>query len=355
MNKTESFNSDGSRNPRQNSNQKDGSVNTENQKDSEKKKKKPNKLVLWCGKLCGRGKKKDGEKKKKKREKKKSKSKKSKRERYCGFCKRGRRKKKKKKEDDEDEPEEYEEYEDSRQARRDREYEAYDQSDSIPAEERKRTRAERKKEKALRRKESDRLERKVSYAKNDRYVDDPRNRSYQDRDRLRRDVTKSCCFLCAENSLAITGVIGKPVCSDKSVEAYKTEKIETSCSPMKLPMHVRTVKSSLRVKVQDTCTSYGKIPKAKKKKRKKFRLFPKIKKSTCPNRKPPPKQRTVGCVTENVSKYKKPKQEKVREPCCKDKATVLDSPVVESFRKSFNPIILCSLGHLKNIMPVSKV
>ncbi|KAF7388331.1 hypothetical protein HZH68_012273 [Vespula germanica] len=335
MNKTESFNLEGSKNPR-NPKQKDGSVNTEEERHSKKKEKKPNKLVLWCGKLCGRGKKKDGKKDKKKLEE--SKPKKSKRERYCGFCKKKKTKKKKKKReaDDEEEDDEryerYEGYEDSavpvsraeRQARmrdrdsRDREYQTFDRSDSTYGEERKKSKAERKKEKTLKRKDSDRLEKSVSYA--DRYADDQRNRYHSDRERSRRDITKSCCFLCAENSLAIAGAIGpKPVCSNKSVDAYDTETIETSCSPIKLPVHVRTVKSTFRVKVRDTCTSYGNIPKAKKKKRKKFRLFPKIKKSTCSNRKVQPKRRTVGCVTESLTKTKKPEEKKVLEPCCREK------------------------------------
>ncbi|KAL2738594.1 glutamic acid-rich protein-like isoform X2 [Vespula maculifrons] len=339
MNKTESFNLEGSKNPR-NPKQKDGSVNTEEERHSKKKEKKPNKLVLWCGKLCGRGKKKDGKKEKKKL--KESKPKKSKRERYCGFCKKKKKKKKKKEADEEEDDERYERYEryeDSavpvsraeRQARmRDREYQTLDRSDSTYGEERKRSKAERKKEKALKRKDSDRLEKSVSYA--DRNIDDQRHRYHNDRERSRRDITKSCCFLCAENSLAIAGAIGpKPVCSNKSVDAYEMETIETSCSPIKLPVHVRTVKSTFRVKVRDTCTSYGNIPKAKKKKRKKFRLFPKIKKSTCPNRKVQPKRRTVGCVTESQSKTKKPEEKKVHEPCCREKATVLDCLVVESF------------------------
>ncbi|XP_046830252.1 uncharacterized protein LOC124429256 isoform X2 [Vespa crabro] len=291
----ESFNLDGSKNPRQ-PKRKDGSVNTEEEKYSGKQKKKPNKLSLWCGKLCGWRKKK-GEKDKRKLNK-KSKRKKSKRKRYCGFCKR-----KKKKEDEEEEA-------------------TFDQSDSkISVEERKKSRAERKKEKALKRRNSDHLEKSVSYAKDNRYTDDQRFKINRDRDRLIGDITKSCCFLCAENSLAIAAAIGpRPICSDKSVDAYGMKGIETSCSPIKLPVHVRTVKSSLRIKVKDTCTSYGNMPKAKKK-RKKFKLFPKVKKTTCPNHKVIPKRRTVGCVTENPSKSEKPKEKKIHEPCCKDKAT----------------------------------
>lgn len=206
---------------------------------------------------------------------------------------------------------------------RDKEYQTFDQSDSkISVEEKKKSKAEKKKEKELKRKDSGgRLEKSVSYAKDDRYTGEQRYKNNPDRGKSTRDITKSCCFLCAENSLAISAAIGpRPICSDKSVDAYCMEKIEASCSPIKLPIHVRTVKSSLRVKVKDTCTSYGNMPKPKKK-RKKFRLFPKVKKSTCPNQKVRPKRRTVGCVTENLSKSEEPKKEKIHEPCCKDKAT----------------------------------
>ncbi|XP_047360474.1 uncharacterized protein DDB_G0283697-like [Vespa velutina] len=321
MNKTESFNLDGSKNPRQ-PKRKDGSVNTEEEKNSGKQKKKPHKLSLWCGKLCG-WRKKNGEKDKRKLNK-KSKRKKSKRERYCGFCK--RKNKNKENEEEEEEEEEGSAVRVNRAAKqpkmRDKEHQTFDQSDSkTSVEERKKSRAERKKEKALKGKNSGHLEKSVSYAKDNRYTGDQRSKINRDRDRLTGDITKSCCFLCAENSLAIAAAIGpRPICSDKSVDAYGMKGIETSCSPIKLPVHVRTVKSSLRIKVKDTCTSYGNMPKAKKK-RKKFKLFPKVKKTTCPNDKVIPKRRTVGCVTENPSKSEKPKEKKINEPCCKDKAT----------------------------------
>ncbi|KAI4484022.1 hypothetical protein M0804_007478 [Polistes exclamans] len=336
MNKTESLNLDGSTNPRTAKSKEEKKIDTrkvEEESTETKKQTKRKKIQLWCVKIF-RGKKK---KKKKPEEKEKQnqeieiKGKTTKEKSKIPTNSKNKRAKKlwKKTKTNSKEEDADSILKESRSGTSTREEKGLQMGNylesKVSAEERKQLKAQKKAEKLRKSKDSSRLEKSVSYATDNRDIRE--SNISNDREILTRDITKSCCFLCTENSLAIAAAIGpKPICSDKSIEAYETETIEKSCSPIKFPVHVRTIKSSIRIKVKDTCTSYAKVDTAKppkppkpskpkkQKKRKKFRLFPKVKHTICPVK------RTVGCVTEDSLKSCKPNEEKKHEPCCKDKA-----------------------------------
>lgn len=304
-------------------------------------KKKTNKILAWCGQCCGRGKRKV--KKKVKKIKKKRKEKKAKEKRgdeklvkksiiarlkdsRCW----GRGKKKdtveRRKGDEEGKRDEREElYEGKAGTSRDsRRRVTIDKSDSRISFEEKRETIEERKPRKSKERDSSRPEKTVSYAEFQRVY----KTSGKGIDPL-RDIAKSCCYLCTENSLAIAEAMRvHPVLSDKSVNVNINDTLESSCSPMNV--HVRTVKSLLKIKVRDTCTSSVGFPEERKiakpkKKKKKFRFFPKIRRTECPVR------QHVGCVTESTIKKCKPcakpkpkpkpnpKEKEKLEPCCRDR------------------------------------
>ncbi|KAK2588624.1 hypothetical protein KPH14_006392 [Odynerus spinipes] len=320
MNKTESLNFDGRKNPRQ-AERKDQSVDARDLEKSQgttTKKKKSNKVQLWCAK-CWKKRKKSTKEVDKKTEKKdeKGQPKKSFWQKIKNSRCWGRKKKKDKDGEVREEKRDSSSYESKAgtSTRDGKRHLIVDKSTSrISFEERRKSREETSKEKKHKPKVS-RSEKSVSYADTGTGLREKYGQSS-------RDITKSCCYLCTENSLAIAAAMGlQPIYSDKSVEADAPEMLEKSCSPMKLAVHVRTVKSLVRVKIRDTCTSYAEVAEERttttksKKKRRKFRIFPKIKRE-CPVR------RTTGCVTENSTKPSDPKPQvkKTIEPCCRDKA-----------------------------------
>ncbi|CAL7937452.1 unnamed protein product [Xylocopa violacea] len=109
------------------------------------------------------------------------------------------------------------------------------------------------------------------------------------------DFTKSCCYLCAKNTMAITAAMSKAEKFHVSIQASFKEKLtsDKSCSPT---MQVRTVQSSVRVKRRDMGTSHPEREKSKKGKPKlklkKFNILTKLKLPTYP------KVRTVACETD---------------------------------------------------------
>ncbi|KOC65735.1 hypothetical protein WH47_10197 [Habropoda laboriosa] len=111
------------------------------------------------------------------------------------------------------------------------------------------------------------------------------------------DFTKSCCYLCAKSTMAIAAAMSNK--TDKlhmSVQASIKERLtsDKSCSP---EIHVRTVQSSVKVKMRDMSTLH---PERKKSKKKKAKLNLKKLNNMIPKIKFPmyPKVRTVACETD---------------------------------------------------------
>ncbi|CAK9824188.1 hypothetical protein ANTRET_LOCUS2396 [Anthophora retusa] len=111
------------------------------------------------------------------------------------------------------------------------------------------------------------------------------------------DFTKSCCYLCAKNTMAIAAAISNK--ADKlhmSVQASTKERLtsDKSCSP---EIHVRTVQSSVKVKMRDMSTLH---PEKRKDKKKRAKLNLKKLNNIIPRIKFPmyPKMRTVACETD---------------------------------------------------------
>lgn len=110
------------------------------------------------------------------------------------------------------------------------------------------------------------------------------------------DFTKSCCYLCAKNTMAIAAALsGKADKFHMSIQA-STKEILTSDKSVSPSTQVRTVQSSVRVKMRNMGTL---VPDKKKSKNmrqrlkiKKFpKIFPKLRRSSYP------KVRTVACET----------------------------------------------------------
>ncbi|XP_071562608.1 uncharacterized protein [Temnothorax nylanderi] len=145
------------------------------------------------------------------------------------------------------------------------------------------------------------------------------------------DFAKSCCYLCAQNTLAIaaaTAAVSRPEQSDKCVQvsAHKFHAetspptLDKSCSPMLLVL--RTVQSSVKVRTRETSTLCPPgtsavavavaVPRAKK--RKKFAVFPGLTRTKCPA------GRHAACETDKSTARRDDNAEK-REPrnnegCC---------------------------------------
>lgn len=115
-----------------------------------------------------------------------------------------------------------------------------------------------------------------------------------------QDFTKSCCFLCAKNAMAIAAAIsgqeGKSHAAIQTTVHFKeTSTTDKSSSPMN---YVRTVQSSVKVKTRDMGTGYPEKKKKKKRSRpklnfKRLSIIPKIKFPGYP------KVRTVACGTDD--------------------------------------------------------
>lgn len=131
------------------------------------------------------------------------------------------------------------------------------------------------------------------------------------------DFLKSCCYLCAQNTLAITAAAAglKPEQSDKAVQvsAHKlhegTSALDKSCSATLL---VRTVQSSVKVKTREISTL---CPDARRRddtrpKRKKLSVFPRLTWTKCPAR------GHVACETDKSAKRDNAEKRTRNEKCC---------------------------------------
>ncbi|XP_043788824.1 uncharacterized protein DDB_G0286299-like [Apis laboriosa] len=114
------------------------------------------------------------------------------------------------------------------------------------------------------------------------------------------DFTKSCCYLCAKNTMAIAAALSKGEKFHISIQA-STKEIATSdksCSPT---IYVRTVQSSVKVRTRDIGTSFPEKKKDKKikKVKPKFKI-PKRLQAMIPKLRFPmyPKVQTVACETD---------------------------------------------------------
>ncbi|XP_018337805.1 PREDICTED: DNA ligase 1-like [Trachymyrmex septentrionalis] len=134
------------------------------------------------------------------------------------------------------------------------------------------------------------------------------------------DFTKSCCYLCAQNTLAIAAAtaISKPEQSDKGVQvlAHKfpvetSPALDKSSSPLLL---VHTVQSSVKVRTQETgtlCPGTSAVPRAKK--HKKFAMFLGLTRTKCPA------GRHAACETDKSTARRDDNTEKrqpTNERCC---------------------------------------
>ncbi|XP_006563681.1 eukaryotic translation initiation factor 5B isoform X3 [Apis mellifera] len=114
------------------------------------------------------------------------------------------------------------------------------------------------------------------------------------------DFTKSCCYLCAKNTMAIAAALTKGEKFHISIQA-STKEIATSdksCSPT---IYVRTVQSSVKVRTRDIGTSFPEKKKEKKAKKAKPKLkIPKRLQAMIPKLRFPmyPKVQTVACETD---------------------------------------------------------
>lgn len=144
------------------------------------------------------------------------------------------------------------------------------------------------------------------------------------------DFTKSCCYLCAQNTLAIAIASAKPEQSDKSVQVSDHKfhpetppTLDKSCSPMLL---VRIVQSSVKVRTRETSTlcpgtslaRRGETEPRSKKRRNKFSVFSGLTRTKCPAGRQAvcetDKPAAVGRDNNNAEK-REPRNEK----CCREK------------------------------------
>lgn len=137
------------------------------------------------------------------------------------------------------------------------------------------------------------------------------------------DFTKSCCYMCT-NAMTIAGMISNKI--DKSHVSIQTssfvkEKLDKGCSPVS---YVRTVQSSVKVKIRNVGTNFPDDKKTKKTKAKpklklkhlKQTILPKLPKipslpkmpkmpklPQAPKFSKQPRIRTVACATDTSTKY----------------------------------------------------
>jgi len=100
------------------------------------------------------------------------------------------------------------------------------------------------------------------------------------------DPTKTCCYLCAENTMAIMMASRKPELCDKSVQVLTIEVTETPITesrPYRALMMVRTIQSRLRVRDVSVPCVIEEEPRKPKRIVKKRRILP-IMRTRCPAR-----------------------------------------------------------------------
>lgn len=140
---------------------------------------------------------------------------------------------------------------------------------------------------------------------------------------LPTDFTKSCCYLCAQNTMAIAATIIKPQQSDKCIQVSAHElrvamspKLDKSCSPLLL---IHTVQSSIKVRTRETstpCPGTNKLQhkEMRPKTRKNFALFSNLMRTKCPTEQ-------YSCKTDKITKLNDNarKRKLWNEECCKKK------------------------------------
>lgn len=141
------------------------------------------------------------------------------------------------------------------------------------------------------------------------------------------DFTKSCCYLCAQNTLAIATASAKPEQSDKGVQvsahkfhAETPPKLDKSCSPILL---VRTIQSSVKVRTRETstlCPGTSLVERRetepRSKKRKKFNVFLGLTRTKCPaGRRTCEIDKAVVAGRDDNAEKREPRNEK----CCREK------------------------------------
>lgn len=137
-----------------------------------------------------------------------------------------------------------------------------------------------------------------------------------------KDFLQSCCYLCAQNTLAIAAAAKlKPQQSDKCVQVSahqfhpETPALDKSCSTTLL---FRTVQSSVKVRTRETstlCPGMSAQRRHTENKRKKLSVFPRLTWTKCPVR------RHVACETDKSARRDNAeKRERARnEKCCAEK------------------------------------
>lgn len=141
------------------------------------------------------------------------------------------------------------------------------------------------------------------------------------------DFTKSCCYLCAQNTLAIATASAKPEQSDKCVQvsAHKLHAetpptLDKSCSPILL---VRTIQSSVKVRTREIstlCPGTSMVERRetepRSKKRKKFSVFLGLTRTKCPaGRRACEIDKPAVARRDDNAEKREPKNEK----CCREK------------------------------------
>lgn len=135
------------------------------------------------------------------------------------------------------------------------------------------------------------------------------------------DPTKSCCYLCAQNTLAIAAASLKPQQSDKCIQVsahkFRTEMptLDKSCSTTLL---VRTVQSSVKVKTRETgtlCPGARREGTKPRTKRKKFSVFSGLTRTKCPAGRHAACETDKSARRDNAEKHREPRSEK----CCREK------------------------------------
>lgn len=141
------------------------------------------------------------------------------------------------------------------------------------------------------------------------------------------DFTKACCYLCAQNTLAIAAASAKPEQFHKSVQVldYKFHTETRSTHDKSCGTILRTVQSSVKVRTREIgtlspsttvvqCKETVQEPKLKK--RKKFNMFLGLTRTKCPARRHVCEANKLTAVRcDDNAKKRVPKNEK----CCRDK------------------------------------
>jgi len=133
---------------------------------------------------------------------------------------------------------------------------------------------------------------------------------------IANNFTKSCCYLCAQNTLAIAAAtaISKPEQSDKCVQV-SAHKFQVETSPALDKSYIPLpVQSFVKVRTRETSTLCPSrvVPRAKK--HKKFAMFPELTRTKCPARRYAPCERTDKSTARHNNNAEK--RRSTNEKCC---------------------------------------